>query len=108
MQIWISLLFPKDGIFHCVVGYTPYSPRLAVQVEMLNSVNLKLPFLPADEDVEVKEEVRLRHRVLDLRWVAHLTKPRPQVAGTSSDRVLTKSTQGTALVLGFLGGGTSF
>lgn len=33
----------------------------------MNSVNVKLPFLPSDEEVDVKEEVRLRNRVLDLR-----------------------------------------
>ncbi|CAL8467107.1 g6643 [Coccomyxa elongata] len=40
---------------------------VAEQVTILNTVNIKLPFLPADEELDVKEEVRLRSRVLDLR-----------------------------------------
>jgi aspartyl-tRNA synthetase len=36
-------------------------------VDIVNAVKAKLPFIPADEEVELKEEVRLRHRVLDLR-----------------------------------------
>jgi aspartyl-tRNA synthetase len=39
----------------------------AAQVTVLNAVATKLPFLPADEDTVVSEEVRLRTRVLDLR-----------------------------------------
>eukprot|EP00884_Botryococcus_braunii_P019181 jgi/Botrbrau1/5947/Bobra.0366s0117.1 len=45
---------------------------VAEEVEVVNPVRAKLPFIPADEEVELKEEVRLRHRVLDLR--------RPQMA----------------------------
>ena len=37
------------------------------QVTILNTVNTRLPFLPADEKMDVKEEVRLKTRVLDLR-----------------------------------------
>ena len=38
------------------------------QVTILNTVNTRLPFLPADEKMDVKEEVRLKTRVLDLRY----------------------------------------
>ena len=38
-----------------------------LQVTILNTVNTRLPFLPADDTMDVKEEVRLRSRVLDLR-----------------------------------------
>ena len=38
-----------------------------LQVTVVNTVNTRLPFLPADENVEVSEEVRLRTRILDLR-----------------------------------------
>lgn len=41
-----------------------------MQVTILNTVSIKLPFLPADEELDVKEEVRLRNRVLDLRCVS--------------------------------------
>ena len=41
--------------------------RPAHQVSLLNRVSKGLPFLPADEDTTPSEEVRLRHRVLDLR-----------------------------------------
>lgn len=41
-----------------------------MQVTVVNTVNTRLPFLPADEAVEVSEEVRLRTRILDLRWGA--------------------------------------
>ena len=34
---------------------------------MLNAVSAPLPFLPADGETRVSEEVRLRHRILDLR-----------------------------------------
>ena len=40
---------------------------MVLQVTVVNTVNSRLPFLPADEEVEVKEEVRLRTRILDLR-----------------------------------------
>jgi hypothetical protein len=45
------------------------------QVTLLNAVNTKLPYLPSDEETDVKEEVRLRTRILDLRHAAtmHLT-----------------------------------
>ena len=46
-----------------------------LQVTILNTVNTKLSFLPADEDMEVKEEVRLRTRVLDLRCAAPTPLP---------------------------------
>ena len=39
---------------------------------ILNTVNTRLPFLPADEKMDVKEEVRLKTRVLDLRYTAFL------------------------------------
>lgn len=44
---------------------------VCMQVTILNTVNVKLPFLPADEELDVKEEVRLRTRVLDLRYLIH-------------------------------------
>ena len=37
------------------------------QVTVLNAVSAPLPFLPADAETRVSEEVRLRHRILDLR-----------------------------------------
>ncbi len=37
-------------------------------VTILNAVNSKLPFLPAEDSVQLSEEVRLKHRVLDLRY----------------------------------------
>ena len=39
----------------------------AERVSVLNTVTQKLPFLPAEEGGELKEDVRLRHRILDLR-----------------------------------------
>lgn len=36
-------------------------------VTILNAVHSKLPFLPAEEALQLSEEVRLTHRVLDLR-----------------------------------------
>jgi aspartyl-tRNA synthetase len=39
-------------------------------VTVLNAVSAALPFLPADADARVSEEVRLRHRILDLRCAA--------------------------------------
>ena len=41
---------------------------LVEQLDVLNRVHAKLPFTPADEFVQ-KEETRLRHRVLDIRYV---------------------------------------
>ena len=40
---------------------------LVEEVDVLNRVQAKLPFTPADDFVQ-REETRLRHRVLDLRW----------------------------------------
>lgn len=37
-------------------------------VTILNVVTSKLPFLPAEDSTQVSEEVRLKHRVLDLRY----------------------------------------
>ena len=37
-------------------------------VTVLNSINVKLPFLPSETGAQLSEEVRLRHRVLDLRY----------------------------------------
>ena len=39
----------------------------AERVSVLNAVTARLPFLPSDEKTPLSEEVRLRHRVLDLR-----------------------------------------
>ena len=39
----------------------------AEHVSVLNAVTARLPFLPSDEKTPLSEEVRLRHRVLDLR-----------------------------------------
>ncbi|KAL0025277.1 hypothetical protein WJX77_012575 [Trebouxia sp. C0004] len=36
-------------------------------VTILNAVSSKLPFLPAEDSMQLSEEVRLKHRVLDLR-----------------------------------------
>lgn len=36
-------------------------------VTVLNSINVKLPFLPSEDGAQLSEEVRLRNRVLDLR-----------------------------------------
>lgn len=36
-------------------------------VTILNAVHTNLPFLPAEENLQLSEEVRLKHRVLDLR-----------------------------------------
>lgn len=36
-------------------------------VTVLNSINVKLPFLPSEDGAQLSEEVRLKHRVLDLR-----------------------------------------
>ncbi|KAL3133042.1 hypothetical protein ABBQ38_006948 [Trebouxia sp. C0009 RCD-2024] len=36
-------------------------------VTILNAVTSKLPFLPAEDSTQLSEEVRLKHRVLDLR-----------------------------------------
>ena len=47
----------------CTAG----AEALLPQVTVLNAVATKLPFLPADEDAVISEEVRLRTRVLDLR-----------------------------------------
>lgn len=42
--------------------------ELAAQhVTVLNPVTARLPFLPSDDNAQLSEEVRLRHRVLDLR-----------------------------------------
>ena len=38
-------------------------------VTVLNSINVKLPFLPSEAGAQLSEEVRLRHRVLDLRYM---------------------------------------
>jgi aspartyl-tRNA synthetase len=40
---------------------------VADEVVLLNAVSGGLPFLPADDGADLSEEVRLRHRVLDLR-----------------------------------------
>ncbi len=37
-------------------------------VTILNAVSSKLPFLPAEDSIQLSEEVRLKHRVLDLRY----------------------------------------
>ena len=37
-------------------------------VTILNAVTSKLPFLPAEDTTQLSEEVRLKHRVLDLRY----------------------------------------
>ena len=37
-------------------------------VTILNAVTSKLPFLPAEDSTQLSEEVRLKHRVLDLRY----------------------------------------
>lgn len=37
-------------------------------VTILNAVSSKLPFLPAEDSTQLSEEVRLKHRVLDLRY----------------------------------------
>lgn len=44
---------------------------LATEVTVLNTVSRPLPFpvSPSEEQEDAREEVRLRHRVLDLRWV---------------------------------------
>ena len=39
-------------------------------VPILNTVTSKLPFLPAEDNTQLSEEVRLKHRVLDLRYLA--------------------------------------
>lgn len=45
-------------------------------VTILNTVTSKLPFLPAEDSTQLSEEVRLKHRVLDLRYVlAFLHRP---------------------------------
>lgn len=49
----------------------------AGQVTVLNAVATKLPFLPADEDTVISEEVRLRTRVLDLRCASPLSHRNP-------------------------------
>ena len=36
-------------------------------VTVVNTVSSKLPFLPAEDNLQLSEEVRLKHRVLDLR-----------------------------------------
>jgi len=40
----------------------------ADSVTILNAVSSKLPFLPAEDSIQLSEEVRLKHRVLDLRY----------------------------------------
>lgn len=46
----------------------PLLQRLSdAQVTIVNAVSAPLPFLPADAETRVSEEVRLRHRILDLR-----------------------------------------
>lgn len=42
---------------------------------VVNAVSAPLPFLPADVETRVSEEVRLRHRILDLRCALQ-EKPR--------------------------------
>lgn len=39
-------------------------------VTILNAVTSKLPFLPAEDTTQLSEEVRLKHRVLDLRYTS--------------------------------------
>ena len=41
-------------------------------VTILNAVHTNLPFLPAEESLQLSEEVRLKHRVLDLRYSTSL------------------------------------
>ena len=41
-------------------------------VTILNAVHTNLPFLPAEENLQLSEEVRLKHRVLDLRYITSL------------------------------------
>ena len=40
------------------------------QVDVLNVLGKPLPFLPG-EDGQIGEETRLRHRILDLRYLVH-------------------------------------
>ena len=47
--------------------------ELAVEdVQILNTVSQKMPFLPGD-DVQLSEETRLRNRILDLRYLTNIT-----------------------------------
>lgn len=75
--VWLSsyLRLPSRG--HCSSGYaisiTPTSAAPAAQV--LNAVTRKLPFFVSQSEAEAeppREELRLRHRVLDLRWAQRL------------------------------------
>ncbi len=52
---------------------------LAARVVVLNAVSRPLPFpISASEEKEVpREEQRLRHRVLDLRWAAQCAVTEP-------------------------------
>lgn len=49
-------------------------------VTILNAVTSKLPFLPAEDSTQLSEEVRLKHRVLDLRYTSGNTCT-PHLAG---------------------------
>ena len=66
-----------DGTVRLRKDPNPRMPtgNLEVAVEavtILNTVTRKLPFLPADDDATPGEETRLRHRVLDLRYIPQL------------------------------------
>ena len=49
-------------------------------VTILNAVGSNLPFLPAEDNLQLSEEVRLKHRVLDLRWAAYILHCLPTTA----------------------------
>jgi aspartyl-tRNA synthetase len=61
------------------------------QVSLLNRVAKGLPFLPADEDATLSEEVRLRHRVLDLRRPAMAANLRLRAALIRTARAFLES-----------------
>lgn len=74
---WITHLVP---IFYIDRGTWDAHYMQIAQVTVLNAVSAPLPFLPADADTRVSEEVRLRHRILDLRCAPQnmtLSKPFP-------------------------------
>ncbi|KAK9819377.1 hypothetical protein WJX81_001266 [Elliptochloris bilobata] len=68
---------------------------IAEEVTVLNAVSTPLPFLPADAEVRVSEEVRLSNRILDLR--------RPQMAANLRLRArLLRAVRGFLDARGFL------
>ena len=58
--------------------------ELAVEdVQILNTVSQKMPFLPGD-DVQLSEETRLRNRILDLRYLTNITRLPSTICSTRS------------------------